>query len=138
MNVVFVLLWMIFFHIVDDFVLQAPCLSSLKQKSYWEKNAPEKLYEHDYIWALIVHSFSWSFMIMLPIAYSRGFVIGVDFAVMFVINTALHAFTDNCKANWKTINLIHDQIVHIFQIVFTFIVLVQRGVGTYENRTVYL
>jgi hypothetical protein len=115
---------MIFLHIIDDFVLQAACLSSLKQKSFWQENAPDKLYKHDYIWALIMHSFSWAFMIMLPLAYVTGFAIGIDFIIMFVLNVTLHAFVDNCKANWETINLIHDQIIHIMQIVFTFIVLI--------------
>jgi hypothetical protein len=122
MNAAFILLWMIFFHIVDDYYLQG-WLASAKQKSYWEANAPDELYKHDYIWALIMHSFSWAFMIMLPIAYSRGFTIGIDFVLIFAINIALHAFTDNCKANWKLISLIHDQIVHVFQIIFTFILL---------------
>jgi hypothetical protein len=115
---------MIFFHIIDDFVLQASCLSSLKQKSFWQEKAPDELYKHDYIWALIMHSFSWAFMIMLPLAYVAGFAIGIDFIIIFAINVALHAFVDNCKANWKTINLIHDQVIHIMQIVFTFIVLI--------------
>lgn len=123
MNAAFVFLWMIFFHIVDDYYLQG-WLASAKQKTYWETNAPDELYKHDYICALIMHSISWAFMIMLPIAYSRGFAIGIDFVIIFVINVALHAFTDNCKANWKSINLIHDQIVHMFQILFTFIVLI--------------
>lgn len=120
MNVVFVLLWMIFFHIVDDYYLQG-WLASAKQKTYWENRCPEELYKNDYIWALIMHSFSWAFMIMLPIAYFKNFVIGIDFIIMFAINVALHAFTDNCKANWKIINLIHDQVVHMFQILFTFL-----------------
>ena len=124
MNTVFVILWMIFFHIVDDFYIQPVWLSSGKQKSWWEKNAPDKLYRYDYIMALIMHSISWAFMIMLPIAYYQGFAVGIDFIVVFVINIAIHAFTDNCKANWKTISLIHDQIVHMFQIMFTFIVLI--------------
>lgn len=123
MNNLFVILWMIFFHIVDDYVLQAPCLSNLKQKSWWEQNAPEPLYKRDYIWALIMHSFSWSFMIMLPIAYVQQFNVGIIFGVLFAINVALHAYTDNCKANWKSISLWHDQFVHLTQIIMTFILL---------------
>ena len=65
MNAAFVFLWMIFFHIVDDYYLQG-WLASAKQKSYWEQNAPDEMYKKDYIWALIMHSFSWAFMIMLP------------------------------------------------------------------------
>lgn len=44
MNAAFVLLWTIFFHIVDDYYLQG-WLASAKQKSYWKENAPDKLYE---------------------------------------------------------------------------------------------
>lgn len=120
MNVVFVLLWMIFFHIVDDYYLQG-WLASAKQKSYWEANAPEELYKHDYIWALIIHSFSWAFMIMLPIAYYQQFDINYAFVIMLVINTAIHAFTDNAKANWKLINLWHDQLIHMVQILVTYV-----------------
>lgn len=123
MNNLFVILWMIFFHIIDDYVLQAPCLSSLKQKSYWEKNAPDEKYKHDYIWALIMHSFSWAFMIMLPIAYIQQFDVGFEFFILFVLNVTFHAFVDNMKANWKMINLWQDQFIHMVQIVMTSLLL---------------
>lgn len=121
MNAAFVFLWMIFFHIVADYNLQG-WLASAKQKSYWEANAPEELYKNDYVCALIMHSISWSFMIMLPIAYYLGFTIGQEFIIMFAINVVFHVIIDNAKANWKLINLWHDQILHIAQIVITFIV----------------
>lgn len=119
MNAVFILLWMIFNHIVDDYYLQG-WLASAKQKSYWEANAPEEMYKRDYIWALIMHSFSWSFMIMLPIAYFYQFDITYGFVIMLALNTAMHAFTDNMKANWKTINLWQDQLIHMTQIFVTY------------------
>lgn len=122
MSYVFILLWMIFFHIVDDYYLQG-WLASAKQRRYWQENAPEDLYKHDYIWALIMHSFSWAFMIMLPIAYYQQFVIDYKFIIIFAINVAIHAFTDNAKANWKIINLWHDQLIHIAQINWTFVLL---------------
>jgi hypothetical protein len=109
---------MLFFHIVDDYYLQG-WLASAKQKSWWEKNAPEDLYKRDYVWALIMHSCSWAFMIMLPIAYSKNFDINLGFVILFLINVAIHAFTDNAKANWKLINLWQDQSVHILQILLT-------------------
>ena len=121
MNAAFILLWMIFFHIVDDYYLQG-WLASAKQKSYWEANAPDELYKHDYIWALIMHSFSWAFMIMLPIAYAQGFTISVMFVVEFIINAIFHAIVDDQKANRKTINLWQDQLFHMMQIVLTFVV----------------
>ena len=120
MNDIFILLWMIFLHVVADYNLQG-WLASAKQKSYWKENAPDEMYKHDYICALITHSISWTFMIMLPIAY-YGFTIGKEFIIMFAINVITHAIIDNAKANWKLINLWHDQLLHIGQIIITFIV----------------
>ena len=122
MSRLFIILWMIFFHIVDDYYLQG-WLASAKQKSYWKENAPDKLYERDYIWALIMHSFSWSFMIMLPIAYVNQFNVGFGFMALFVINIAIHAITDNAKANLKRINLWQDQFIHMVQIFVTSVLL---------------
>ena len=79
MSIWFIFTAMIFLHIIDDYVLQAPCLCDLKQKSFWEKNAPQTMYKNDYIIALIMHAFSWSFMIMLPIAVAKGFNIDINF-----------------------------------------------------------
>ncbi len=121
MNAAFVFLWMIFFHVVADYNLQG-WLASAKQKSYWETNAPDELYKSDYVCALIMHSISWTFMIMLPIAYYQGFTIGQSFIVMFIINVVIHVIVDNAKANWKLINLWYDQILHMIQIVLTFVV----------------
>ena len=123
MNELFLLLLMIFCHIVDDYYLQG-WLASAKQRKWWEQNAPDKLYRFDYIVALAMHSISWSFMIMLPIAFNSGFDIGVRFIGIFCANALIHGLTDNAKANLKLINLIQDQFVHLLQIVGTFIFLV--------------
>jgi hypothetical protein len=125
MNNLFVLILMIFCHIVDDYYLQG-WLASAKQKQWWKDNAPDKLYRFDYIWALLMHSFSWSFMIMLPIAISQGFDVNWVFGLMLVINTAVHAFVDNLKANVKVINLWVDQSIHMLQIIYTFWLFVGR------------
>jgi hypothetical protein len=61
-----VLLSMMFLHVVDDFKFQG-ILSSMKQKSWWKKNYPNKRYKYDYIISLIIHAFSWDFMIHIPI-----------------------------------------------------------------------
>lgn len=119
MSNAFVLLLMIFCHIVDDYYLQG-WLASAKQKEWWEKNAPDILYEIDYIWALIMHSFSWSFMIMLPIAYVNSFNVSTLFVIVFILNMIIHAIIDDMKANKKRINLWGDQSIHIGQIVMTF------------------
>lgn len=121
MNAVFVFLWMLFFHVVADYNLQG-WLASAKQKSYWEKNAPDELYKSDYVCALIMHSISWSFMIMLPVAYYLGFTVDEAFVIMFIVNVIFHVIIDHAKANWGLINLWHDQLLHIIQIVLTFII----------------
>lgn len=123
MNNTFIFLLMIFCHIVDDYYLQG-WLASAKQKKYWEENAPDKMYKHDYIWALIMHSFSWAFMIMLPVAFWMNFNIGFDFVITFIWNVIIHAVIDDAKANKKKINLIQDQTTHLTQIVLTFVFLV--------------
>ena len=88
MNNVFIILCMIFCHIIADYNLQG-WLASAKQKSYWEKNAPDQMYKHDYICALIMHSFSWTFMIMLPLMYVVGFKVNpinyYDGCSMFIV-----------------------------------------------------
>ena len=118
MSTVFIFLTMIFLHIIDDYCLQG-WLASAKQKEYWIKNAPEDMYKRDYIWALIMHSFSWAFMIMLPIAYGQSFDVGVPFVIGILVNTFIHAIVDDLKANKKKINLWDDQIAHIAQITLT-------------------
>ena len=118
MNNVFIILCMIFCHVIADYNLQG-WLASAKQKSYWEKNAPDEMYKHDYICALIMHSFSWTFMIMLPLIYAVGFKVDSFFLFLFVSNVLLHAITDDFKANKKVLNLWQDQSIHMYQIVIT-------------------
>lgn len=126
MSNLFIVLLMIFCHIVDDYYLQG-WLASAKQKKYWKENAPEKMYKYDYIWALLMHSFSWSFMIMLPIAYVYSFDLNVLFLVLFLVNMAVHAFVDDLKANKRKINLWTDQLIHLSQITITaFIFMIER------------
>lgn len=121
MSIWFILAAMIFLHIIDDYVLQAPCLCDLKQRSFWEKNAPHKMYKNDYLCALLMHSLSWSFMIMLPIAVALKFNVDINFFLMFIINAVFHAAIDDLKANKFRINLWQDQLTHIGQIVVTFV-----------------
>lgn len=114
---------MIFCHIVDDYYLQG-WLASAKQKSWWDKNSPDKLYKYDYIAALFMHSFSWTFMMMLvPTIYIILFG-GRYYPLVFVVNLIIHMITDNLKANVKAINLCQDQLVHMIQIIGTFVVLI--------------
>ena len=122
MSKLFVVALMIFCHIIDDYYLQG-ILASMKQRSWWEENYPEKLYKYDYIMALAVHATSWAFMIMLPIAAYMGFRPTNLFLVMLVINSVTHALVDDLKANRHKINLITDQSIHLVQIVATAMVL---------------
>lgn len=120
-NIVICFVLMVFMHIVDDFYLQG-ILAKLKQKSFWEENAPNKMYRHDYIVALIEHAFSWCVSIHIPIFVMWYFVGGfsiIVFALNFIAQTAIHAVVDNLKANKLKINLIEDQLLHIVQISFT-------------------
>lgn len=119
-----VLLCMIFTHIVDDFYLQG-ILANMKQKQWWEKNAPNPLYKHDYIAALIIHAISWTCMIMAPaILFTLSNVHILKIIGLFIFNVVVHASVDNEKANLFKINLIQDQLSHLFQIIFTWIGLV--------------
>lgn len=122
-NEIFILLAMIFLHIIDDYKLQG-ILASMKQKKWWEEQKEYKgLYKYDYIPALIEHSFSWTFMIMLPIAVVLHFNIGW-WVIAYIINMVIHAFVDNLKANKFKINLVIDQTIHIVQIVVTWLIFI--------------
>lgn len=122
-NKAFILLAMIFLHIIDDYKIQG-ILASMKQKKWWEEQKEYKsMYRYDYIPALIEHSFSWTFMIMLPIAVMLRFNIGW-WLVAYIVNAAIHAFVDNLKANKFKINLVADQTIHIIQIVVTWLIFI--------------
>lgn len=121
-----ILISMIFCHIVDDYYLQG-WLASAKQRRWWEENNPDDLYKDDYIMALIMHSFSWTYMVMIiPTIYcfiheTRDVCI---IFLLFGINLTIHAIVDDLKANQIMINLIQDQIIHIIQIICTWIILI--------------
>lgn len=123
MNKPFLLMLMVFLHIIADYNLQG-WLASAKQREWWKNNAPSKLYEYDYILALITHSFSWSFMIMFPISLHMSFNVDYIFIIILFANVFMHAFVDNLKANKNKINLWTDQIIHVTQIIVTFFILV--------------
>ena len=118
-----ILVSMVFCHIVDDYYLQG-WLASAKQKSWCEQNAPEKLYKYDYIAALLMHSFSWTFMVMLiPTVYVILFG-GTWYPLLFVGNVLVHMIVDDLKANKKRINLIQDQSIHMLQIIWTWLCMI--------------
>ena len=121
-----ILFSMLFLHVVDDYYLQG-ILAKLKQKSWWEENAPDPLYRNDYICALVVHAFSWSFVITLPwfiiafLSLDTGLII---FLILgYLCNTFIHAFVDHMKANAQSISLLEDQQVHFYQIITSWVIL---------------
>lgn len=123
MSKIFVILMMLFCHILDDFCLQKAFLSSMKQKNWWkQQEGYSDKYKSDYVAALVIHSYSWAFMIMLPIAIAQGFDVGELFACLLILNASIHLLVDHVKANLMRINLVTDQSIHFIQIVLTFIV----------------
>jgi hypothetical protein len=114
---------MIFLHIIDDFFIQGMCLSDLKQKNWWLKS-PEysDKYKNDYKMALYMHSFSWTFLIMLPIAYSMNWQPSFVFSVCFMLNIMIHSLIDDLKANEGKLSLVADQFLHLGQIILTCII----------------
>lgn len=121
---ILVLLCMIFCHIIDDYYLQG-ILAQLKQKKWWVDNASDKKYKYDYIMALFMHSFSWSFMInslsfIMSIFYNMNFNL---LLLLFIFNIIIHMFIDDLKANKFKINLIQDQSIHLLQILISWILI---------------
>ena len=112
-----VLFLMVFLHIIDDFCIQG-VMTSMKQKSWWQEHpiGSNPKYKNDYIAALFAHSFSWSFMIMIPVL-----IWGQWEWPILIANMLTHAVIDNAKANKFQINLIQDQTYHLIQIIATWL-----------------
>jgi len=119
---VFILICMIFFHIIDDFYLQG-WLAKAKQKSWWVYNAPDKIYKNDYWVALFMHSFSWTFMITLVPVLLTAYWRNYWYPYLFVLNMIIHLIVDDAKANRHLINLIQDQCIHLTQITISWIII---------------
>ena len=124
-----VFVFILFAHIVDDYYLQKMgMLALMKQKSWWEENAPASLYKNDWVMALVEHAFSWSISISIPmIVYAFYLKLNMDNVSLFllaeiVINTIIHSIVDDSKANLYKINLIQDQLIHIIQLIITYLV----------------
>ena len=102
-------------HFVDDYVLQG-VMAKMKQKKWWEENAPDEKYQYDYLIALSCHAMMWSISIMIPTMISGNFIWW-----LIPINCLIHTLVDHLKANMYKINLVTDQFIHIGQIVLTFL-----------------
>lgn len=116
MSKLFIIMLMVFCHIVDDYYLQG-ILAQMKQRTWWRFDAYDpKFYGKDYLMALAMHGFSWAFMVMLPVAAYQNFDPSPNFYAMFLINWVAHSVIDHMKANIRIINLVQDQLLHIVQI----------------------
>lgn len=128
----FVLICMIFFHILDDYHLQGN-MKNMKQKDWWRNQSEYNFFYHnDYKAVLLCHGLSWSFMIMLPMIVYQFLVCGTFnnlFLAMFVVQAIIHAFFDDLKANKHSINLVQDQFLHLVQIIFSFLLFYYSGVS---------
>jgi len=125
---IIILLAMIYCHIIDDFYLQG-ILSQMKQYKWWiNLEGFNSKYKNDYIVALICHGFSWSCTISIPILVYRFKSINtfwcIVLAITVLINTIIHVYVDNAKANKYQLNLLQDQLIHLAQIIVTFLLLV--------------
>ena len=121
-----ILFIMIFCHLIDDYKLQG-ILANMKQRQWWKENANKYMYRNDYKVALIEHAFSWSFMITLPFLIisfiQNNTFLMILLVISYFMNTIIHAFIDNLKANKYVINLVEDQFAHLIQIICTWIIL---------------
>ena len=119
-----ILLLMLFAHIADDYYLQG-ILANMKQKAWWEHSEWYRpLYKHDYKMALLIHSMSWSIMILLPCMIMYD-ISGLMLLGAFIINAVIHYYIDDLKANRGQINLVVDQSIHIIQVILTWMILWQ-------------
>ena len=106
----------------------------MKQKAWWQEQTTDQMYKNDYIVALLIHAFSWTFMIHIPawmysLHFHTGFSSGWVYVIVFLAMLLIHAFVDNLKANKHKINLIQDQLSHVVQIAYVAILysLPQKG-----------
>lgn len=125
---IFMFLLMVLIHMIVDFNLQGH-LSTWKQRSWWEKNYPDKLYENDWKICLNLHAFEWGIAIMMPyfvralffspIPATKTDEVMVALSLVAIVNSKIHAYIDDKKCNKKSINLTLDQTYHILQLLVT-------------------
>lgn len=127
---IFVFLAMIFLHIMNDFNMQGRFFK-LKRKQYWEEQfvhakdpyAEFYMYRNDYKACIIAHSFSWAFLVELPvIAYAlwkNNLIMSIIYIASILVNTVIHSAIDNLKDNEYKISLTVDQQLHFCQVLLT-------------------
>lgn len=114
---------MLLAHFFADFHLQG-ILADMKQEQWWRKQEGyNSKYKYDYLAALTIHSAEWTLWVMLPLFLLPHIDLGI-FLLLTALNMVVHSLTDNSKANYKDINLIQDQIIHLAQIAFTYAAMV--------------
>lgn len=94
-----------------------------KAEEAWESHPCR----HDYIPAMIGHSFIWAVMISIaPIVWLivRGYDTWWLMTIMMVANTALHAVIDNIRTNVGRMTMIEAHLWYMGQIIVTFVVCV--------------
>lgn len=116
-------IFMIFAHIVADFYIHG-VVNSAMSKDWWLRNQPGIRNRYDYIVFVVLHSIFWTFSILFPIAYKLNFAFSWFYTIAFVLNAVLHGFADNIRINHKEINLIVQEIVHLWQITLTYLLFV--------------
>lgn len=122
-------------HFLADFTLQG-CLADMKQRRWWTRTIVKeydntfgtvplvdrliKLTRHDWLCALLCHSVFWSIATFSPLlwlcASQRTIVI------VCLVNVLVHAVIDHLKCNRYLINLTIDQLLHLSQILATYLV----------------
>lgn len=118
-----VLILMLLAHFFVDFHLQG-ILADMKQEQWWKKQERyNSKYKYDYLAALAIHSAEWTLWVMIPLFLLPHIDLGI-FLLLAALNMVIHSLTDNSKANYKDINLIQDQIIHLAQIAFTYAAMV--------------
>lgn len=118
---VIVLILMLLAHFFADFHLQG-ILADMKQERWWRKQEGynnNSKYKYDYLAALAIHSAEWTLWMMMPLMLLPHIDLGI-FLLLAALNMVVHSLTDNSKVNYKDINLIQDQIIHLAQIAFTY------------------
>ena len=120
---VIVFILMLLAHIFADFHLQG-ILADMKQEQWWEQQEGyNSKYKYDYLSVLAIHSAEWTLWMMIPLFLLPHLDLGM-FLLLAALNIVVHFLTDNSKANYRDINLVQDQALHLAQIAFTYAALV--------------
>lgn len=148
---IILLVLMLLMHVLEDFHIQGR-MADMKQQRWWSDRIYKDVVEHnptvvpegqermyydamrrygnDYLIVLVLHAFEWAVFIHLPIilaCFSTNLVFSEDFwliiTISIMLNTLIHTVVDDAKANRGSINLIVDQLIHITQVIATFIVI---------------